>query len=326
VYDKKQSIKRNSLLLRRKYLSITLEMSIKLIFKTIKAYVIISIGIFIYAFAWKAFLIPNEITGGGVAGIATVLYFVSGAKISTGITILIINAILLTIAFYVLGKGFGAKTIYGVVFLSLMFSFLKSPESISGQFNESDKLICAIIGGILSGAGVVLTFMQGGSTGGTDIVAMILNKYYNTTPGKVFLYCDLVIIGLSYFINHDIRTIIYGYVMMGVFSYTVDLLLSGNKQSVQILIFSRKYKEIADSVVFLKKRGVTAIDATGWYTQETTKVLIVLVRKQELNDVYRIIKSIDSDALISVANVMGVFGKGFDIIKTSKKNKNLFKM
>jgi uncharacterized membrane-anchored protein YitT (DUF2179 family) len=298
-------------------------MNIKSTLKTIKAYIIISVGIFIYAFAWKAFLIPNEITGGGVAGIATVLYFVSGTTISTGITILMVNAVLLTIAFYVLGKGFGAKTIYGVVFLSLMFSFLKSPESISGQFNESDKLICAIIGGILSGVGVVMTFMQGGSTGGTDIVAIILNKYYNTTPGKVFLYCDLVIIGLSYFINHDIRTIIYGYVMMGVFSYTVDLLLSGNKQSVQILIFSRKYKEIADSIVFLKKRGVTAIDATGWYTQETTKVLIVLVRKQELNDVYRIVKSIDADALISVAHVMGVFGKGFDIMKTSKKKKIL---
>jgi uncharacterized membrane-anchored protein YitT (DUF2179 family) len=111
--------------------------------------------------------------------------------------------------------------------------------------------------------------------------------------------------------------------MMGIFSYTVDLLLSGNKQSVQILIFSRKYREIADSVVFLKKRGVTALDATGWYTQESTKVLIVLVRKQELNDVYRIIKSIDADALISVAHVMGVFGKGFDIIKTSKKKKYL---
>jgi uncharacterized membrane-anchored protein YitT (DUF2179 family) len=298
-------------------------MKIKSILKTIKAYIIISIGIFMYAFAWKAFLIPNEITGGGVAGMATVLYFVSGAKISTGITILIVNAILLTIAFYVLGKGFGAKTIYGVVFLSFMFSFLKSPEAISNQFNESDKLICAIIGGILSGAGVVLTFRQGGSTGGTDIVAMILNKYYNTTPGKVFLYCDLVIIGLSYFINHDIRTIIYGYVMMGVFSYTVDLLLSGNKQSVQILIFSRKYDEIADSVVSLKKRGVTALDATGWYTQDTSKVLIVLVRKHELNDVYRIVKSIDPDALISVANVMGIFGKGFDIIKTSKKKKYL---
>jgi uncharacterized membrane-anchored protein YitT (DUF2179 family) len=298
-------------------------MNIKSILKTVKAYIFISVGIFIYAFAWKAFLIPNEITGGGVAGVATILYFVSGTKISTGITILIINAILLAIAFRIMGKGFGAKTVYGVVFLSIMFSFLKSPEFISGQFNESDKLICAIIGGILSGTGVVLAFRQGGSTGGTDIVAMILNKFYNTTPGKVFLYCDMIIIGLSYFINHDIRTIIYGYVMMGVFSYTVDLLLSGNKQSVQILIFSRKYEEIADSVVLLKKRGVTALDATGWYTKEPTKVLIVLVRKHELNDVYRIIKSVDPDALISVANVMGVFGKGFDIIKTSKKKKYL---
>jgi uncharacterized membrane-anchored protein YitT (DUF2179 family) len=287
--------------------------------KTVKSYIFISAGIFLSAFAWKAFLIPNEITGGGVAGIATILYFLSGTKISTGLTILIINAILLAIAFYVLGKGFGAKTIYGIVFLSLMFSFLKSPEALSNQFNESDKLICAIIGGILSGVGIMIIFRQGGSTGGVDIVAMILNKYYNTTLGKALLYCDLVIIGLSYFINHDIRTIIYGYVMMGVFSYTLDLLLSGNKQSAQILIFSRKYKEIADSIVFLQKRGVTAVDVTGWYTQEASKVLIVLVRKQELNSVYRIIKSIDAGALISVAHVMGVFGKGFDVIKTQKK-------
>ncbi|MDR0385522.1 MAG: YitT family protein [Prevotellaceae bacterium] len=298
-------------------------MNIISILKTVKSYIIISAGIFIYAFAWKAFLIPSEITGGGVAGIATVIYFVSGAKVSTGVTILAVNAVLLTVAFFILGRGFGAKTVYGVIFLSVMFSFLKSPESITSQFDESDKLICAIIGGILSGVGIVLTFRQGGSTGGTDIVAMIINKYYNTTPGRVLLYCDIAIIGLSYFINHDIRTIIYGYVMMGVFSYTVDLLLSGNRQSVQILIFSRKYREIADAVVSLKRRGVTAVDATGWYTQEASKVLIVLVRKHELNDVYRIIKSIDTDALISVASVMGVFGKGFDIIKTSKKKKYL---
>jgi uncharacterized membrane-anchored protein YitT (DUF2179 family) len=199
-------------------------MDIKSILKVIKSYIFISIGIFIYAFAWKAFLIPNQITGGGGAGIATVIYFVSGETISTGITILVINAILLSIAFYTLGRSFGAKTIYGVIFMALMFSFLKSPEFISNQFDESDKLICAIIGGILSGVGVVMTFRQGGSTGGTDIIAMILNKYYNTTPGKVYLYCDMGIIGLSYFINQDIRTIIYGYVMMGIFSYYVDLL------------------------------------------------------------------------------------------------------
>jgi uncharacterized membrane-anchored protein YitT (DUF2179 family) len=280
-----------------------------------------SAGIFIYAFAWKAFLIPNEITGGGVAGIATVMYFLSDGTISTGIPILLINAVLLVIAFYTLGKSFGAKTIYGVIFMSLMFSVLGVPEFIANQFNDSDELICAIIGGMLSGAGLVITFMQGGSTGGTDIIVMIAAKYRNITAGKVYLYCDVVIIGSSYFINHDIRTIIYGYVMMGVFSYTVDLLLSGNKQSVQIFIFSRKYKEIADAVISIKKRGVTALDSVGWYTQEQGKVLIVLVRKQELNDIYRIVKSIDPEALISVAHVMGVFGKGFDIIKTSKKKK-----
>ncbi|MDR0559051.1 MAG: YitT family protein [Prevotellaceae bacterium] len=295
--------------------------------RSLKSYFIISIGLFIYAFAWKAFLIPNEVTGGGVAGIATVIYLLSGGTVSSGIPLLAINAVLLAIAFYTLGKSFGAKTVYGVIFLSLMFSFLDVPDFISKQFNESDKLICAIIGGALSGAGIVITFMQGGSAGGTDIVVMIMTKYRNITPGKVYLYCDMVIIGSSYFVNGDIRTIIYGYVMMGVFSYTVDLLLSGNKQSVQIFIFSQKYKEIADTVISTKKRGVTALDATGWYTKESAKVLIVLVRKHELNDIYRIVKSIDTDALLSVANVMGVYGKGFDVIKTSsKKNKFTVKL
>lgn len=297
-------------------------MSVKSILNLLKSYLLISVGIFVYAFAWKAFLIPNEIAGGGVSGIATVIYFLSGKTVSTGIPILVINAVLLIIAFRIMGKSFGAKTIYGVIVMSLLFSFLDVPDCISSQFDESDKLICAIIGGALSGTGIVLTFMKGGSAGGTDIVAMIITKYRNVTPGKVYLYCDMIIIGSSYFINGDIRTIIYGYVVMGVFSYTVDLLLSGNKQSVQIFIFSRKYKEIAESIISEKKRGVTALDSIGWYTQESNKMLIVLVRKYELNDIYRIVKSVDSDALLSVSNVMGVFGKGFDAIKTSSKKRN----
>ncbi|MDR2563841.1 MAG: YitT family protein [Prevotellaceae bacterium] len=287
----------------------------KEIYKTLKSYLIISIGLFIYAFAWKAFIIPNRIGGGAAAGLATVIYYVSGERISTGISILVLNTILVIIGTRVLGRGFGAKTIYGIVFMSIMFSILEEPEFITRQFGDSDKLICAIVGGIVSGIGIAITFMQGGSAGGTDIVAMIINKYRNITPGKVFLYSDLVIIGSSYFINKDLRTIVYGYVMMGVFSYTVDLLLSGNKQSVQILVFSKKFEQIAERIIRERKRGVTALDATGWYTREEGKVLVILVRKNELNDVYRIIKNIDSEALISVASVMGVFGKGFDVIR-----------
>ena len=290
------------------------------IFKLIKSYLIISIGLLIYAFAWKAFIIPNRIGGGAAAGVATVIYYVSGERISTGITIFVLNTILVMIGTRILGRGFGAKTIYGIVFMSLMFSLLEEPEFITHQFGDSDKLICAIVGGIVGGIGIAITFMQGGSAGGTDIVAMIINKYRNITPGKVFLYSDLVIIGSSYFINKDLRTIVYGYVMMGVFSYTVDLLLSGNKQSVQILVFSKKFALIAETVIRERKRGVTALDATGWYTRDEGKVLVILVRKNELNDVYRIIKNIDAEALISVASVMGVFGKGFDTIKTPRRS------
>jgi uncharacterized membrane-anchored protein YitT (DUF2179 family) len=292
------------------------------IFRTVKSYLIISIGLFIYAFAWKAFIIPREIGGGAAAGVATIIYYISGKCISPGITIFVLNAILVIIGTRLLGRGFGTKTIYGIFFMSIMFSVLHEPEFITHQFGDSDKLICAIVGGIVSGAGIAITFMQGGSAGGTDIVAMIINKYRNITPGKVFLYSDLVIIGLSYFINNNLRTIVYGYVMMAVFSYTVDLLLSGNRQSVQILVFSKHFEQIAKLIIHEKRRGVTALDATGWYSREAGKVLVILARKNELNDIYRIIKGVDPDALISVASVMGVFGKGFDTIKTSKVKSN----
>lgn len=287
--------------------------------QTIRSYLIISIGLLIYTFAWKAFLIPNEITGGGAAGVSTVIYYLTNKSIPIGLSIILINSILVVIGIRVLGRAFGAKTIFGIITMSLMFTFLPEPRFISSQFNDSDKLICAIIGGIVSGAGLAITFMQGGSAGGTDIIAMVINKYRDVTPGKVLLYADVVIIGSSYFINWDLRTIVYGYVMMGVFSYTIDLLLSGNKQSVQIFIFSKHYENIANTIIQETKRGVTALSSIGWYTKQEGRVLVVNTRKYELNDIYRIVKGIDPEAFISVASVMGVFGKGFDQIKTPSK-------
>lgn len=285
------------------------------IYSEIRSYIGITLGLFLYVLAWVAFLIPNEIVGGGATGCATDIHFLTGKLIPINYAFFVVNAILLAIGFYVLGNSFGIKTIYGMIFTFLMLTFLPEPTFITHSFQEGDKLICAIIGGIVSGFGIAIAFQNGGSAGGTDIVAMIVSKYRNVSPGKVFLYADLFIIGASFFINYDFRTIVYGYVTMAVFSYSVDLMLSGAKQSVQIFIISKKYEEIAQKINTEVHRGVTALNAIGWYSKTESKVLMVIVRKKDTKQVHQIIHDTDPDAFISEASVMGVYGQGFDVIR-----------
>jgi uncharacterized membrane-anchored protein YitT (DUF2179 family) len=290
-------------------------MSNNKIYREIRSYVGITIGLFLYVLAWVAFLIPNGIVGGGATGVATVVYYISGQAIPVSYSFFILNVILLIIGFKILGRNFGVKTIYGIAFTFAMLAILPEPTFITSSFKESDKLICAILGGIVSGFGIAITFQNGGSAGGTDIVAMIVTKYRNISPGKVFLYADLIIIGSSFFINWDFRTIVYGYVTMAVFSYSVDLLLSGSKQSVQILIISSKYKEIADRINTEAYKGVTALNSVGWFTKTEGKVLIVVVRKKDIKQIHLIINDVDKDAFISEWSVMGVYGRGFEMMK-----------
>ena len=285
------------------------------IYSELRSYLGITIGLFLYVLAWVAFLIPNEIVGGGATGFATDIHFLTGKAIPINYAFFAVKAILLAIGFYILGNSFGIKPIYGMVFTFLMLTFLPEPTIITNSFQDSDKLICAIIGGIVSGFGIAIAFRNGGSAGGTDIVAMIVSKYKNISPGKVYLYSDLFIIGASFFINFDFRTIVYGYVTMAVFSYSVDLVLSGSRQSVQIFIISKKYDEIARRIINEVNRGVTALDAIGWYSQTSSKVLMVIVRKNDTKQVHQIINETDPEAFISEASVMGVYGKGFDVIK-----------
>ncbi|MDR0420574.1 MAG: YitT family protein [Prevotellaceae bacterium] len=285
------------------------------IYKEIRSYVGITAGLFLYVLAWVAFLIPNEIVGGGATGVATVVYYISGQIIPVSYSFFILNVVLLILGFKILGNSFGIKTIYGIAFTFIMLAVLPEPLFITKSFNETDKLICAILGGIISGFGIAITFQNGGSAGGTDIVAMIANKYRNISPGKVFLYADLIIIGSSFFINYDFRTIAYGYVTMSVFSYSVDLLLSGSKQSVQIIIISSKYEEIANKINSEAYRGVTALRSMGWYSKQEGNVLLVIVRKRDMKHIHQIINNIDKDAFISESSVMGVYGRGFDTIK-----------
>lgn len=275
-----------------------------------KTYLIITIGLFINALGWTAFLIPAEITGGGITGVATVIFYAT--EIPVWIPYLMINLILIVVSIKILGKSFGIKTIYSTVVLTLFFSVL---QGLITEPIVTENFMSSVVGGILAGAGVGIVFSQGGSTGGTDIIAMIINKYRNISPGKIILYADVLIISSSFLIFKSIEKTVYGYVTMAVTAYAIDLILTGAKRTVQLFIFSKKYDEIARRVTQDINRGITLIDGTGWYTKQESKILMVLVKKQESNSLLRIIKEIDPDAFISVNNVMGVYGRGFDRIK-----------
>ncbi|MFC2151397.1 YitT family protein [Bacteroidota bacterium] len=280
------------------------------ILKGFKTYSIITLGLFINALGWTAFLIPAEITGGGITGVATLIFYAT--EIPVWIPYLIINGVLILLSIKVLGKSFGIKTIYATATLTLFFSIL---QGVIVELIVTENFMSSVVGGILAGAGVGIVFSQGGSTGGTDIIAMMINKHRNISPGKIILYADVIIISSSFLIFKSIEKIVFGYVTMAITAYAIDLVLTGAKRTVQLFIFSKMHEKIAEKIAFDINRGITLIDGTGWYSKKESKILMVLVKKQESNSLLRIVKDIDPEAFISVNNVMGVYGKGFDRIK-----------
>ena len=285
--------------------------------KAILSYVVITLGILLYTFAWSAFMLPAKIVGGGVSGISSVLNIAVGIPLPIGVLNFIINAVLLAIGFKVLGSKFGANTIYGIVMSSLCFILWQQVLHVENLFDVSQfgGFMCAIIGGALCGAGIGLTFTMGGNSGGTDIIALIVSKYYNISPGKVIMYLDIVIIGCSYFVSHRPENVIFGYIVMMVMTYVLDMVLDGNKQSYQVMVFSQKNDEIADTVTREVGRGATLLDAEGCYTRQQQKVLLIMVHRTDKQRVMAIIHRIDDSAFISVSKTQGVYGKNFEKLK-----------
>ena len=291
------------------------------VLSTIKSYAIITLGLLLYVLAWTVFIMPHQLVGGGVTGISAVIQYCTGFHVSY--SFFIINAILLLIALKVLGPAFGVKTVYAMVVTTLMLRFV--PMLIPQEFIQiialdNGKLLSVIIGGMLSALGISLTFSQGGSSGGTDIIALMITKYRAISPGKILLILDVFIIGSSLIVPTEgswgvrVANLVYGYVMAGVFSVALDLFVSGSKQSVQILIFSKNYEKIADRITNEVHRGVTALDGKGWYTKTESTVLVVVARKHELKFLLNLIKEEDPQAFLSVGSVSGVYGYGFDVI------------
>lgn len=311
----------------------------KTVLTHIKEYAIVTFGILLYVLGWSIFLISNNLVGGGVTGISAIIQYATHGVIKIGYSYFVINAGLIVAALFVLGWGFGGKTVYAIFLASIglnIFQTIIPADFIQAIALDNGKLMSTIMGGIMVGIGIGLTMSVGGSTGGTDIIALMVNKYRNVSPGRMILWMDVVVILSSLLIPSytpsgepvpfvdKITTVVYGFILIVVNSTVLDLVVSGSRQSVQLFILSKKYDEIADAITTDLHRGVTVLNGKGWYTREETGVLMVLTRKSDLNIMLRYIKAIDPQAFLSVSSVTGVYGKGFETIKTAshKENKN----
>ncbi len=243
----------------------------------IEDYFIITLGLMLYALSWTLFILPAQITGGGVSGIGAVIFYATGFPV--GVTYFLVNVVLVTIAIRILGSSFGIKTFFSIAIITLALTF--SQQLVKTSI-INDTFLSSVLGG---------------------------------SPGRVILYCDVIIIASSYAVLGSIDKLVYGYVSMAVTSYALDSVLSGANRSAQMLIFSSKYDEIADFINLQKYRGVTVVDGIGWYSKDNVKVVISVVRKRETGAIFRKIKEIDPNAFISMGSVMGVYGQGFDQLK-----------
>lgn len=300
----------------------------------VKEYFLITLGVTMYVMGWIIFLIPNNMIGGGVTGLGSIVQYATNGVVKIGYTYFVLNAGLLVAALFTLGRSFGAKSIYAILLTSVLLNAAQGifPEQIIQTLAlDNGKLMCTIMGGIMVGIGIGISMSQGGSTGGTDIIALIVNKYRNVSPGRMILILDAVIILSSLLVPSymadgtlmswpdKITTVVYGFILITIVSTVLDLYLTGSRQSVQIFVLSPKFAEIADAITNELHRGVTVFNGKGWYTKHDTEVVMVITRKADLNVFLKCINSIDPNAFISVSSVTGVYGQGFDKFKSSNK-------
>lgn len=276
----------------------------------------ITLGLVLYALGLIAFVKPAGVVTGGLAGVALLVEYGTNGAIQLQYTYFAVNLVLLLVALKIIGVKFLIKTIYGVVVLTLLISLFQT--IITKPIVAGEPLMSALIGGLFCGAGVGLVFNSNGSTGGTDIVVAVINKYRNIAFGRAMMFIDFAIISSSFFVMHDAIKVVHGLIVMGIMTYTVDMVINGVRQSVQFMIFSDKYAIIADAINHELRRGCTVLDGTGWYSKEPKKVIVLLARNTEAAQIFRMIRAIDEKAFISQSVVRGVWGQGFDPINPLK--------
>ena len=292
-------------------------------------YLALTLACFIFAFAWEGFMIPNGMSAGGMMGLCTVIEYATGGLIQAQYSYFVINALLIIVAVLALGIGFGFKTIYCIVMSSLMMELLDvTPafHSVPGEFFfVQERVLVPVIAGALEAVGIGLTLRFGGSTGGTDIIALMVNRYWPVSLSSTFAITDLIIVFLLLFLpDKTFSDMVYGLVEIVVFSLIIDFVVGGKKTSYQLLVFSNKYEEIADYIIKVMERGATILKAQGWYSKLDRNILLVLISRNQLPSLSKAIKNIDPRAFISVSPTSDVYGEGFDEIRTGvniKKNK-----
>lgn len=290
---------------------INMQLSANHLWLQTRDYLLIVFGLFVYAFGLTAFLLPEKIVMGGMAGVGALVFYAT--KIPVAVTIWGINVLLLMLAFRSVGKTFVIRTIFGTTAMSILIGVMQ--PLFTEPLVEAQPFMNVIIGSLLCGLGIGIVFVNNGSTGGTDVIAAMVSKKKNVSIGRMMLYCDLLIISSSYFLFQSVDKIVYGFIVMVIVSNVCDMIINSSRRSVQFMIFSQKYEEIADAINVDANRGVTLLDGTGWYSKQAVKVLVVLAKKTDSVTIFRIVKSIDPKAFISQANVNGVYGEGFDQIK-----------
>ena len=291
---------------------------IKKIGRESKDYLAITLGLILYSLGWAMFLLPYQITTGGVTGISAIIYYATGVEIQ--VSYFFINAIFLGFALKILGPKFSVKTIYAIFMLTFLLWFfqwiLKDENGNLPQLlGPGQDFMACVIGAGMLGFGIGIVFCNNGSTGGTDIIAWIINKYKDVTLGRMMMYCDIVIISSCYFIFHDWRRVLFGFCVLFIMSIVIDYVINSARQSVQFLIFSKEYEKIAEGISTKIDRGVTLLNGQGWYSKKDIKVVVVLAKKTQSLDIFRLVKDIDPNAFISQSNVVGVYGEGFDKLK-----------
>lgn len=283
-------------------------------------YIMIAIGCISYSIGWTIFLLPNDISTGGVAGLSSIVFWAFNIKVSY--TYFSLNALLLVVALKTLGWRFCVKTIYGVIVMTISVGLLREyvpdPTIMKGE-----PFMAALIGSLFCGTGLGFCLSYNGSSGGSDIVAAIVNKYRDISLGRVLVLVDTSIVTLSYVVLKDWERVIYGYLSLVIVSFVLDQVVNSGRRSVQFLIISERYNEICKQVAETPPhRGCTIIDAHGYYSGQTTKVVLVVTRQREARVLYHLINDIDPQAFVTQSQVMGVFGQGFDKFKIKSKNNN----
>ena len=281
------------------------------IWKEVKNYFFITIGLAIFVFGWTAFMTPFEVTGGGVAGIATLVYF-ANHNIPIGVTTFVLNGILIAIAWKVLGPRFSINSIICTVIQSAFFTVA---QQIFTKPVVDDMFMSVIIGAAVSAAGVGIAINWGGNTGGLDIIALMIGKYRNISYGKVNVIANFFIVGSSFLILHDVQKMVYSFVVLFVYMFVADIVIDGYRQTYQFMVFSRKNKEIADRVNSELHRGATFLKGYGSYNHTESDVLLIVAHKTDKARVTRIIKDVDDGAFITITKTASVFGKNFDKLK-----------